>query len=231
MSLSSGYRANQLAENTCVQTMTTVTPASDLNQLRGSCEEPVLAASKEEEELKKRWSLWLAICCLSTVFSMYSRSTSATTTIFVAEADSTMCSCDDRTTFTAWTDGATQTLCSINALTINVTNPGLYRICYTIFGGYDARLTSNDGVNAWVTGPSTNPYIAYTALPPRALGPLYDDTTLTGTTSVQNCQLVKVSSPFTATVQFAYFENAPEKWGCQPPKEQTPSYLQVEQIQ
>jgi hypothetical protein len=182
--------------------------------------------------VKTRWSLWFAICCLSTVFSMYSRSTSATSIILAAEADSTKCTCDDMRTFTAWTDGLTQTLCSINALTINVTTPGLYRFCYTIFGGYDAKLTSNDGVNAWVTGPSTTPYIAYTALPPTALGPLYwINRTLSGTTSVQNCQLVNVSSAFTATVQFAYYYKGPEKWGCRPPKERTPSYLQVEQIQ
>jgi hypothetical protein len=164
---------------------------------------------------------------------MYSRSTSATTTTFGAQAGSTECTCDKRTTFSAWSDGMTQTLCSINALTIDVKTPGLYRICYTIFGGYDAKLHSNDGVNAWVTGPSTTPYIAYTALPPNALGTLYgiDGFALSGTTSVQNCQLVKVSSPFTATVQFAYYKDATEEWGCLAPKLPTPSYLQVEQIQ
>jgi hypothetical protein len=183
--------------------------------------------------VKRRWSLWLAICCLSSVFSMYSRGTSATAAAFGAEVESTKCTCDDRTTFIAWTDGLTQSLCSINALSINVTTtPGLYRICNTIFGGYDAKLTSNDGVNAWVTGPSTTPYIAYTALPPKALGPLYGiNSMLSGTTSVQNCQLVSVGSAFTATVQFAYYKNATEEWGCQPPKKQTPSYLQVERIQ
>jgi hypothetical protein len=206
-------------------------------RLDGACEEhkgfrlKALWRHHKEEELKTRWSVWLAICCLSSVFSMYSRSTSATTTTFGAEADSTECTCDNRTTFTSWSDGLTQTLCSINALTIKIRSPGLYRICYTIFGGYDPTLQSNDGVNAWVTGPSTTPYIAYTALPPNALGTLYGFDTLAGTTSVQNCQLVKVSSPFTATVQFAYYKDATEEWGCLAPKKPTPSYLQVEQIQ
>jgi hypothetical protein len=149
-------------------------------------------------------------------------------------AESISCACTNMQTVQAVSSGLPQTQCDIWPLSINVNllQPSLVRICYDIFG--NARILDHDGVNAWVTGPPTQPIVASGELVPLAILP---GGFSFGGASVAACETINAGESFTATVRTAYFHhpdwtNLPEEdWGCRSRKMGQNSWLTAEVLQ
>lgn len=140
-------------------------------------------------------------------------------------AETTTCTCDNPQAMNVPPGVPPQIQCEIRALSLPV-RPGTYRICYSVFG--NSWNPGHDGVNSWVGGLASQPFIAAAALPPSAIG------LWRGSTGLAACENVAVDKAFTATFNFAFYNpqgQVDEHWGCGLPKNPgVPSWLTVEPL-